>query len=811
MSLPIPTCLVAVRALAEFTARRGDLDLRFTPSPSAQEGMAGHRAVRARRGAEYEAELPLTGSYRHLQVRGRADGYDPRRNQLEEIKTCVGRIERIPDNHRHLHRAQAMLYAALLCAQRGLANMRVAMVYYDIAAQTESVLVETVDAFTLQAYFEQQCDIYLAWADQEAAHRQARDRALGDLAFAHPAFRPGQRELARAVYRGARDGHDLMAEAPTGIGKTIATLFPALKAMPAVPNTLAGVEDAAAVAPAASVDALAAPPTGGIDRLFFLTAKIAGRQLARDALQQLREPAGLPLRVLELTARDQACEYPERACHGESCPLARGFFDRLAAARAAAVSLTAGGSASLTREALRTIALAHSICPYYLGQEMARWSDVVIGDYNHYFDVHALLHALVLSQEWRALVLVDEAHNLLHRARDMYSSSLHAAALDVIRAQAPAALKVPLARLARHWSRAFEDVVAHAGDSADGVQSSLCDSIPEAFLTALQQASGEMADYFAAHASTLHPGLQEFYFDGLHFLRMAENFGVHSLFEVLGSSAATDLHIRNIVPAPWLAPRFASSQSSVLFSATLSPERYYRDMLGLPEDTVQLEVESPFVAEQLTVHLVPDISTRYHDRAASIEPMVALMARQYHRQPGNYLAFFSSFDYLGAVLDTFRQRHPDIEVREQLRSMPTARRLEFLDRFVEGGRGIGFAVLGGSFGEAIDLPGDRLVGAFIATLGLPQLNAVNEQMRVRLETLFGAGYHYTYLFPGLQKVVQAAGRVIRSRQDQGVVYLMDDRYSRTEVRRLLPSWWTLQRHRLPADETADLQRSAVQT
>ncbi|RYF39321.1 MAG: ATP-dependent DNA helicase, partial [Comamonadaceae bacterium] len=294
--------LVAVRALCEFTAKQGDLDLRFTPSPTAQQGIAGHQAVTGRRHAAYETEVSLQGDFAHLRVRGRADGYDGTLNRLEEIKTHRGDLARQPANHRHLHWAQARVYGWLLCQARGLAELKLALVYYDIGTQQETVLEETHRADALREFFETLCARFLAWAQQEMAHRKDRDAALVGLAFPHPAFRPGQRELATAVYQSARSGRCLMAQAPTGIGKTVATLFPLLKACPGQ----------------------------ALDKVFFLTAKTPGRRLALDALARIGHAApGLPLRVLELTARDKACEHPDKACHGESCPLARGFYDRL--------------------------------------------------------------------------------------------------------------------------------------------------------------------------------------------------------------------------------------------------------------------------------------------------------------------------------------------------------------------------------------------------------------------------------------------------------------------------------------------------
>ncbi|SAL05733.1 DNA repair helicase [Caballeronia calidae] len=749
-----PAYTVAVRALCEFTAKQGDLDLRFTPTPSAQEGVAGHVTVTGRRAAGYQKEISLSAEYGPLCVRGRADGYDPALNRLEEIKTHRGKLESMPQNHRHLHWAQARVYGHLMCRKLGLDTIEIALVYFDIVEQTESVLVETQTAHALAAHFEAQCERFIAWAKQELAHGAARDQALKTLAFPHAGFRPGQRALAEAVYRSAVSGRCLAAQAPTGIGKTVGTLFPLLKAWPGQ----------------------------RLDKIFFLTAKSAGRQLALDALTTL---AATPMRVVELVARDKACEYPDRACHGDSCPLARGFYDRLAAARAAALDY-----AQLDRATVAEVARRHEVCPYYLSQELSRWADVIVGDYNYYFDTSAMLFALAEANRWRVAVLVDEAHNLVERARGMYSATLDQAAFNAMRRAAPPLLKKALGRVARSWSET-------AGEqNAAGIEYAAHAEPPARFLTALGQAVSLMTETLGEQPDVFTPDTLRFYFDAVHFTRIAERFGSHSIFDITltGASASAkkrnaSLCLRNVIPAPHLAPRFARAHSAALFSATLTPAHFYADTLGLPASSVRIDVESPFCAEQLDVRAIADLSTRYRDRERSVDRIADLIAGQFFRAEGNYLSFFSSFEYLAQVAAALAARHPSIPFWQQSRAMSEAAQREFLDRFVPDGRGIGFAVLGGAFGEAIDLPGTRLIGAFVATLGLPQLNPVNQQMKACMHEAFGEGYAYTYLFPGLQKVVQAAGRVIRGPLDRGVLFLIDDRFARAEVRRLLPAWW----------------------
>ncbi|MCB2016661.1 MAG: ATP-dependent DNA helicase [Hydrogenophaga sp.] len=751
-----PLGVVAVRALCDFAARAGDLDHRFTPSPSGAEGVAGHGEVTGRRGPGYQREVPLSIDWNGLRVQGRADGWDADARRLEEIKTHRGDPQRIGPNQRALHRAQAQVYGHILCAQLGLDGVEVTVIYFNIDTQQETPEPQWQGASELREHFEDLCTRYRAWALAERAHRQARDAHLQRLAFPFPAWRSGQRTLAEAVYRTHSAGRVLMAQAPTGIGKTAATLFAALKTAPA------------------------SDKGPGLDKLFYLTAKTTGRQLALDALQRLTAGGAAPLRVLERVAREKACEHPDKACHGESCPLARGFYDRLPAARAAATQVR-----WLDKTSLREQALAHSVCPYYLGQEMLRWCDVAVGDVNHFFDHGAAWHALTEANDWRVGLLVDEAHNLIERTRAMHSAELEPAVFQALRKQAPEALKKPLDKVQRRWSALAKTQTRDHEVLAE---------LPGEFIATLQGVCADIGDHLALHPQDAVDGpLMRWWFDALHFLRVADAFDDHSFADLtrtmFGRSPHPVIAIRNVVPGPLLTSRWAAARGVTLFSATLTPMDYVADLLGLPEDTLRLDVPSPFDPAQLAVRVAPHISTRYADRLVSLDALVQVIADQYRAEPGNYLAFFSSFDYLQLALDRLQQRHGDIPFWAQSRGMDEPEREAFLARFTQEGQGIGFAVLGGAFAEGIDLPGRRLIGAFVATLGLPQLNPVNEQMRTRLQARFGRGYDYAYLFPGLQKVTQAAGRVIRSEQDHGTVWLLDDRYTRAEVRRLLPAGW----------------------
>lgn len=744
---------VAVRALCEFSAKVGDLDLRFTPSPTAQEGIEGHRRVVARRAAGYESEITLEGQFETLKVRGRADGYDPACNRLEEIKTHRGDLARQPANHRQLHWAQAKVYGWLMCQARQLPAIEVALVYLDVDSDGQTLLSEHCTASELQAFFETQCQRFLAWAQRQEQRLAERNRGLQALAFPYPAFRQGQRQLAETLYKAVSTGRCLMAQASTGIGKTLGTLFPLLKAM--APQRL--------------------------DKLFFLTAKTPGRALALDAMRQITDATPQPaLRTLELIARDKACEYPDKACHGESCPLAAGFYDRLPAAREAAAALPL-----LDRAQLRELALAHQVCPYYLGQEMARWVDVLVADYNYYFDAYALLFGLTQVNQWQVAVLVDEAHNLVERGRGMYSASLDQGQLLALRQSKPAGLVSALDRLNRQWNALYKEQRAPYQAS---------ESLPEGLLRALQQCIGLIQEQMNQAPAQIDPQVLQFFYQALQFSRVAELFDEHFLFDISQRQGPRQrrlatLSLRNVTPARLLAPRMQAARSVTLFSATLSPRHFYSDLLGMPADTAWLEVAAPFRAEQLQVRIASQVSTRYQQRQASLAPIVQLIAEQYARMPGNYLAFFSSFEYLQQVAGLLAEQHAQIPLWRQEPGMDEAARQGFLDRFVADGRGVGFAVLGGAFGEGVDLPGTRLIGAFVATLGLPQVNPVNEQFKQRLGRQFGAGFDYAYLYPGVRKVIQAAGRVIRGDQDRGVLVLIDERFAEPRVQQMFPGWW----------------------
>lgn len=767
----LPPLTVSVTALAAF-CREGDLDHRYAPGPSALEGMEGHRTVAGRRSGEWDTEVALELAHGPLLVRGRADAWSRTLATVEEVKTHKGSWERIPEAQQALHWSQARLYAHMLCVQHGLASIRVCLRYHDLLRDRDTVLERTCEARELATDFAALCARYTAWGEQEALHHEARTQALRTLAFPLARMRLGQRQLAENVYTAARRGRVLLAEAPTGVGKTLGTVFPMLKAMG---------EDL-------------------VDRLFFLTAKTTGRTLALDALATVRQASSpaIPLRALELSAKDRVCPHPGTPCLGATCPLAQGFYDRLPAARQAAIDAAAG--AVLDRQTLQTLADAHAICPYYLTQELVQWADMVVCDYHYHFDTTALLPALTQQEGWRTAMLVDEAHNLVDRARDMYSAALQAGDLRRLQRSLPTPLRRAVGSVRKEWNR----VMAHA---RPGYQTCEPD---DALHARIQDLVARITRHLADAPEALAGEALDAFFMLVAYAGAIERFGPHSIADLVCpadvpppadlAGAAPErsvrgflpgtLTLRNVIPAPFVQERLRHAHCAVLFSATLRPMDFYADMLGLPASHVRLQAPSPFRADQLQVDILP-LSTRWQDREASVAPLVQAMAARLAARPGNYLAFFSSFRYLDAARAHLTATHPDLPVWTQTPGMDDAARAAFLHRFQPGGSGIGFAVLGGAFGEGVDLPGERLIGAFVATLGLPPVDPVHEAMRRTVQQALGHGFDYVYLYPGLRKVIQACGRVVRTESDAGSLLLVDDRYRDLARRGLLPSWWGL--------------------
>lgn len=739
-----------------FCHRSGDIDYRFRPSPTGVQGTEGHQRVYRNRPASYQSEYSV--QYRvsgELLLRGRADGYDPESGIVEEIKTCRVRPESIPESITRLHMAQARLYAAMIAEQEGREQLEVRLTWFNIDDDRELSLEQVYSREELLAFLQESLGQFSSWLSVISRLHRARDASLEALQFPHREFREGQRDIAELVYKCIDQEGQLLIEAPTGIGKTAAVMFPALKALGRDKH----------------------------DRIAFLTAKSVGRQTAEETLAMFSH-AGYRGSAISLTARDKICLSPGKACHGDDCPYARGYYDKLPAAMRSAIEMPV-----LRREELEELAGRHEVCPYQLALDLLPWIDVVIGDLHHMYGLSATLASLVEEGDQRWTVLIDEAHNLPARARGMFSASLAKTDLMAARTGGSKASVRALNRV----NRALLALQKTPWQEAD------YDSQPEMpadLMASLKSFVSDCGEQQGKDAAFLHrqPAVLAFYFEVLQFLRVAETWGEDYRFERVRGAGKQSLKLRLncLDPARLLALKQKSVQSLTAFSATLSPAVWIQSALGMEAEAVYRRQNSPFSPDQLQVQVATHIDTRYRQRQNSMPELAAVLCKWLCEVQGNCIVYFPSYRYLKDALEKVRQNSAVESLRSiwvQDSQQSDAKRHELLENLESRKDMAAFCILGGVFGEGIDLPGERLTSVIIVGVGLPQVNRDTEQLRQYFSSRYGRGFEYAYLYPGMQKVDQALGRVIRHEEDRGSALIIDPRYRQAEYRDLLPPWW----------------------
>lgn len=758
-----------IRRLVEFLLRTGSIDSRFTGFDRALEGARLHRKLQraaVKEYPDYQAEAALKQDYTCAGIaytlEGRADGIFTDKDgtpTIDEIKTTTLPPEFITGEQSPEHWAQAQVYAAIYARQQGLPAMRVRLVYYQVDEDLEFTFNHDYSADALDAIVTDLLTQYAPWAKRSAEWQRMSRASRQALPFPFASYRPGQRAMMNAVYKTCTEGGQLLCQAPTGIGKTMSVLFPALKAV------------------------------GEGGPIFYLTARGTTRAAAENALALLRAAdPDLKLRSVTLTAKDKICLQEHRECTPEACPYANGYYDRVKAALWDGLDTHA-----LTADALQALARKHKVCPFELGLDLSLWCDVVVGDYNYLFDpvVH-LMRFFETAGDY--LFLIDEAHNLPGRARDMHSASLCKSAFYDAKkrlGKGKSSLKNALTKVNNifiEWRHRCEEVL---GDSRFGrtyFEKSRAEDFDRA-LTKLCEPLEIWLDEHRAPGET-HDALLQLYFDIRAWLRVADTFDNHFVLQISAVGSEVRAAMLCLDPSDFLAADFAKGRAAVLFSATLAPAGYYKDLCGLP-DARAVALRSPFDPANMGLWCARQVSTRYKDRADSIAKVSDLLAVMAAAQPGHYLAFFPSYSYLQQVWENFTARYPDQPTLCQESSMDEGQRTEFLAQFLarDGKPLLGFAVLGGVFGEGVDLTGESLIGVAVVSPGLPQIGPRQEQLRDYFEETRGAGFDYAYRYPGMNKVLQAAGRVIRTPQDRGVVLLIDDRFLAPDTRRLMPPHW----------------------
>ena len=771
---------VSVRELVEFTLRSGDLDASFKSSVRAQEGTRLHQKIQRSKDADYQAEVPLavqlTRDGIQLRLEGRADGIfeEDGTTFVEEIKSTLTPLDRLKEDDRPLHWAQAQCYAYILSTEgliHGSLDLGIRLTY--IHAETEEILQfdKRMTSQELCDFMEDLIQRYLKWIKWQRAWLDLRNASIAASAFPYPAYRTGQRELAVRIYKTILTGGRMFVQAPTGTGKTMSTLFPTIKAL--------GLNHA--------------------DKLFYLTARTTTQAVAADALSLL-SAGGLRLKSVVLTAKEKICFLDKPSCKPEDCLYAKGHYDRINDALMEALE----SHDILSRESIGDIAARHRVCPFEMALDLTLWADLVLCDYNYVFDPRVSLKRFFDVDLGASYVfLVDEAHHLVDRAREMYSASLQKTAVMDLKKR----LKKPAPTVSRAMDKINTQLVALKKEAADR-RYTTCEDMPESLLASLRRFE-ETAQKFLAKSekSSIDPELKdellEFYFEVLGFLRISELYGPDFITYTESQKNELQVKLFCLHPKRLLNDALSKGKAAVLFSATLHPLPYFRDVSGGSREDLCLRLPSPFEQSHLGLYVYSALSTRYKDRLQT----TARLAELIHTvatagRPGHYLVFFPSYDYLRLVLSDFQAllqgiydgTDPDagLTVDVQQQSMDDAQRAAFIKSFdvIPRQSRVVFAVLGGLFSEGIDLTGDRLSGVIVVGVGLPQLHYENDLLKDFYEVNTGDGFGFAYQFPGMNKVLQAAGRVIRTETDRGVVLLVDDRFTHARYRKLFPPEWS---------------------
>lgn len=753
---------ISVRSLVEFILREGDIDNRVSGSMEKDAMLLGgkiHRKIQSRMGTNYTAEVPLKIQMPCdgfvLQIEGRADGVlkDDGKVLIDEIKGILRSLEHL-EAPVPVHLAQAKCYAYIYAVQNSLKCIDVQMTYCQMETEEIRRFCQEFEFQELQTWFQDLVTQYEKWAKFEIEWRNVRNDSIRQIEFPFP-YREGQRDLVASVYRTILRKKKLFIQAPTGVGKTMATVFPAVRAV----------------------------GEGLGEKIFYLTAKTIMRTVAEQAFSLLKEK-GLLYKTITLTAKEKICFCEEAECNPDACPYAKGHFDRVNDAVFDLIT----HSGDWSREVLEEQAKKHMVCPFEMSLDVSNWADAVICDYNYAFDPQAHLKRFFSeSGKGEYLFLIDEAHNLVERGREMYSASLYKEDLlevrKMVKAEDPKLAKglsecnqqfLELKRECEHYQ--ILKSVSHIALKLMNVLSKLEDYLEECKDAEKKK---RVLDFYFAVRSFLN----------IHDM-MDENYVI---FSEMMEDGRFQIKLFCVNPAVNLQNYLEQGNSTIFFSATLLPVHYYKKLLSVEKDDYAVYAHSSFPQENKFLFIGTDVSTRYTRRGEStyqrFARYIAVMAEQ---KKGNYMAFFPSYRFLEEVHTCFLEC-VDHEVDSicQVSYMDEEQREEFLEEFEQEREKslVAFCVMGGIFSEGIDLTDDKLIGAVIAGTGLPQVCTEREILKQYFNAADMDGFDYAYLYPGMNKVLQSAGRVIRTESDRGVILLLDDRFRAMRYREVFPREW----------------------
>jgi Rad3-related DNA helicase len=784
---------ISVRTLVEFLLRSGDLDNRIPASSddAMQAGSRMHRRLQKAAGADYRAEVPLQCIYEFpgegplrlsAVVEGRADGiYDGNLPDVPDSETAAV-IDEIKTTYRNLekmtapepvHLAQARCYAYIWCMTHDLPFVYIRMTYCNLDTEDIHYFYEKVTRQTLTEWFDDLMAEYRKWAEFTVEWMKIRTESIRRTEFPYP-YRKGQKELAQNVYRTIVHQKKLFLEAPTGTGKTLAVLFPAVKAM----------------------------GEGKAEKIFYLTARTVTSAVADESIELMRG-TGLRMKNVILTARDKICAIEEPDCNPDSCPRARGHYDRINTALYDLLTR----SDNFNRETIQACAEQYQVCPFELALDISLFSDTVICDYNYVFDPHVYLRRFFAEGSSRRnyIFLVDEAHNLVDRGRDMYSAELHKEgflALDHAVGSRYPTLSEKLKKCNAQFLALKHLSMTGTAQWSPEDMAPLSDSLAVLYaeisrlLEEERRRSRRRKRKLSGERREIQEKILNFYFDLSHYLMIEELLDDH--YKIYSESDGTGFKVRLFCMDPGRNLKNCMDRgiATILFSATLLPIQYYKKLLGGTEEDYEVYADPVFDPERQAVFIADDVTSRYTRRGEDEYDAIAKgIAGVISGRHGNYLVFFPSYAFLGSVADRFETGYRDpekIECIRQADKMNEEARKQFLSRFSESSDEhslLGFCVLGGIFSEGIDLKRDSLIGVIVVGTGIPQVCSEREMLKEYFSASGVNGYDYAYRYPGMNKVLQAAGRVIRTRDDVGIVALFDERFLTPGYTRLFPREW----------------------
>lgn len=766
----LPLFKASVRSLVAFSVQ-DDTAWSFSSYHMAHEGSLAHAQLQAirRQDGNYASEVYLSHCFQCqgclLEVSGRADGIirDGDEVIVEEIKTSATPLSEIHEEYSEAHWAQGKCYAHLLATLEGLEYVTVRLTYYDRIQNQLKSFDQRFSAQRLQRFFKTLLAPYANWALAQAKWREVRNLSIQTLTFPYSAYRKGQKLLAYNVYKSIEDEKRLFVQAPTGTGKTMGVLFPAIKAL----------------------------GEGKLDRIFYVTAKTTTRGIAENAYKILTNQ-GLRLKVLTLTAKEKLCLNNVKTCTPDKCLFLQGY---MAKSKKVVKDLLKKHD-FFSRELISEVALRQGICPFEMSLDMALSCDLIICDYNYVFDPRVYLRRF-FQQKGREqyLILVDEAHNLFDRARGMYSADLTPKLLT----QMAKEIKKDLPKIAgtlqtlKKAVTAFEKSLDAPEHEAGGTAYRTISDAPLNLRAPLEEFIREAEDWISSdhEEKDYADSLASLFFDLLHFKNVLDIYSAQYRTLLTGTKSNLCLTLLCLDPSPMLDRHMDAARSTILFSATLSPLNYFKKILGGRELDITLRLPSPFPRENLLIINEDRIETRYRFRDRYLKQAAQAIYDWAMSHKGNTMVFFPSYKYLLDILDVFTTFEGEYEILCQDREMDESSRDAFLKEFESFGdvHRIAFCVMGGVFGEGIDLVGDKLTSVVIVGVGLPQVSPEGELIKEYYQQQNQSGFTYAYTYPGLNKVLQAAGRLIRTETDRGALLLIDSRFSSREYLSLLPEEW----------------------